>query len=110
MHNRAGSPMTRPFVTIAMPSLNEERFIEACLEAVRRQDYPGDRYEVLIADGGSTDRTRALIERAAAADPRIRLLDNPDKLQAPAMNRMIKIARGDVIVRMDVHSDYADDY
>jgi glycosyltransferase involved in cell wall biosynthesis len=93
-----------------MPCLNEERFIEACLESVRRQDYPADRYEVLIADGGSTDRTRALVEEAAAADPRIRLIDNPDRLQAPAMNRMIKIARGDVIVRMDVHSDYADDY
>jgi glycosyltransferase involved in cell wall biosynthesis len=99
-----------PFVTIAMPCLNEERFIEACLESVRRQDYPSDKVEVLIADGGSTDRTRDLIQRAAAADPRIVLLDNPDKLQAPAMNRMIKAARGDVIVRMDVHSDYADDY
>ena len=43
-----------------MPCLNEERFIEACLESVRRQDYPPDRYEILVADGGSTDRTRAI--------------------------------------------------
>jgi succinoglycan biosynthesis protein ExoA len=103
-------PALLPFVTIAMPCLNEERFIDACLASVRAQDYPPDRYEVLIADGGSTDATRELIQRAADADPRIRLIDNPDRLQAPAMNRMIKVARGDVIIRMDVHSDYADDY
>ncbi len=99
-----------PFVTIAMPCLNEERFIEACLDAVRAQDYPADRLEILVADGGSTDRTRSILEREAARDPRIRLLDNPEKLQAPGMNKMIRAARGDVIVRMDVHSDYARDY
>ena len=37
-------------------------------------------------------------------------MDNPERLQAPGMNRMIREARGDVIVRMDVHSDYAGDY
>jgi succinoglycan biosynthesis protein ExoA len=102
--------MTRPFVTIAMPCLDEERFIEACLESVRRQDYPPDRYEVLIADGGSTDATRAIIGRLAGLDPRIRLIDNPERIQAPAMNRMVRAARGEIVVRMDVHCEYADDY
>jgi glycosyltransferase involved in cell wall biosynthesis len=99
-----------PFVTIAMPCLNEERFIEACLESVRRQDYPADRYEVIIADGGSTDETRAIVTRLGAADPRIRLIDNPARIQAPAMNQMVRASRGDVVVRMDVHCEYADDY
>jgi glycosyltransferase involved in cell wall biosynthesis len=103
------SPLT-PFVTIAMPCLNEERFIEACLESVRRQDYPADRYEVLIADGGSTDRTREIVARLSAADPRIRLVDNPARIQAPAMNQMIRASKGDVVVRMDVHCEYAGDY
>jgi glycosyltransferase involved in cell wall biosynthesis len=99
-----------PFVTIALPCLNEERFIEACLACVRRQDYPPDRYEVFLADGGSTDRTREIVLRLAKEDPRITLLENPDRLQAPGMNRMIRAARGEVIVRMDVHAEYADDY
>src|SRR5580704_1096861 len=102
--------MTRPFVTIAMPCLDEERFIEACLASVRRQDYPPDRYEILIADGGSTDATRAIIGRLAGLDPRIRLIDNPERIQAPAMNRMIRAARGEIVVRMDVHCEYGDDY
>ncbi len=93
-----------------MPCLNEERFIEACLESVRRQDYPADRYEVLVADGGSTDRTREIVSRLSAADPRIRLVDNPARIQAPAMNQMIRASEGDVIVRMDVHCEYEGDY
>ncbi len=102
--------MPLPFVTIAMPCLNEERFIEVCLETVRLQDYPGDRYEILVADGGSTDATRAIIGRLSAADPRIRLVENPERIQAPGMNLMIKAARGEIIVRMDVHCEYAGDY
>jgi glycosyltransferase involved in cell wall biosynthesis len=102
--------MTVPFVTITMPCLNEERFIEACLTSVRRQDYPADRYEVLVADGGSTDATREIILRMSKDDPRIQLVDNPERIQSPAMNKMIRAAKGDVIVRMDVHCEYADDY
>ena len=102
--------MPLPFVTIAMPCLNEERFIAECLASVKQQDYPADRYEVLIADGGSTDQTRAIVGRLAAADPRIRLIENPDRIQAPGMNRMLRAARGEIIVRMDVHCEYADDY
>ena len=39
-----------PFVTIGMPCLNEEGFIEACVRGALAQDYPADRLEVLVAD------------------------------------------------------------
>jgi succinoglycan biosynthesis protein ExoA len=99
-----------PRVTIAMPSFNEEHFIETCIRSVQAQDYPKDRIEILIADGRSTDRTRELIAALAAADPRIRMIDNPDRLQAPGLNRLVRESSGDVIVRMDVHCEYAPDY
>lgn len=99
-----------PFVTIALPCRNEERHVEACLRSVLAQDYPKDRLEVMIADGRSADRTRAIVLRMVAEDPRIQLLDNPGLLQAAAMNEIIRRARGDVIVRMDVHCVYASDY
>lgn len=99
-----------PFVTVAMPAYNEEAYIESCLRSVEAQTYPRNRMEILIADGRSTDRTRAIIERMAAEDPRIRLVDNPDRLQAAGMNHMIRVARGDIIVRMDVHCEYAASY
>ncbi|HTR49291.1 MAG TPA: glycosyltransferase family 2 protein [Kofleriaceae bacterium] len=99
-----------PVVTIAMPAFDEERFIEACIASVQAQDYPRELVEILIADGRSTDRTRELVARLAADDPRIRLIDNPARLQAAGLGLLVKAARGDVVVRMDVHCEYAPDY
>jgi glycosyltransferase involved in cell wall biosynthesis len=93
-----------------MPCLDEEGYIEACLRSVLAQDYPRDRLEILVADGGSSDRTRELVARIGEEDPRVVLLDNPGRIQAAGMNEIIRRARGDVIVRMDVHCEYAADY
>jgi succinoglycan biosynthesis protein ExoA len=100
----------QPFITIAMPCLNEAGFIEGCLRAVQAQTYPRDRVEVLVADGGSSDGTRDILERLAAEDRRIRVIDNPKRIQAAGVNRAIREARGEMIARMDVHADYASDY
>ncbi|MEZ4295986.1 MAG: glycosyltransferase family 2 protein [Polyangiaceae bacterium] len=101
---------TQPFITIAMPCLNEEAYIEACIRSVAAQDYPRDRMEILVADGGSTDRTREILATLAEEDPRIVVIDNPEKIQAAGMNEIIRRAKGEVIVRMDVHCEYAKDY
>jgi glycosyltransferase involved in cell wall biosynthesis len=93
-----------------MPCLNEDAFIETCLRSVQSQTYPRDRTEILVADGGSTDGTRSVLERLAKEDDRIRVLDNPDRVQAAGLNRILKEARGQIIVRMDVHCEYATDY
>ncbi len=97
-------------MTVAIPCLDEARFIGPCLRGVLAQDYPGELLEVLVADGGSTDGTLDLLAGLAAEDPRLVLLDNPARLQAPGMNAILRRARGDVIVRMDVHCEYAGDY
>lgn len=97
-------------VTIAMPSYNEEHYIEACIASVQAQDYPPELIEILVADGRSTDRTREILARLAEADPRIRMIDNPARLQAAGLGLLVKEATGDVIVRMDVHAEYAPDY
>jgi succinoglycan biosynthesis protein ExoA len=99
-----------PRVTIAMPAYNEERYIEACIASVQAQDYPGDLIEILVADGRSTDATRDILARLAEADPRIRMIDNPARLQAAGLGLLVKQATGDVFVRMDVHCEYAPDY
>jgi succinoglycan biosynthesis protein ExoA len=99
-----------PLVTIAMPAYNEEKYIEACIASVQAQDYPKDRIEILIADGRSTDRTREILATLAETDPRIRVIDNPERIQAPGLNRLVREARGDVLVRMDVHCEYAPTY
>src|SRR5678815_2675798 len=73
---RYDAPM-HPRVTIAMPAYNE-----ACIASVQAQDYPREHIEILVADGRSTDRTREILAELAADDPRIRVIDNPGRLQA----------------------------
>ncbi len=99
-----------PSVTIAMPAYNEEHYIETCIRSVQQQDYPKELIEILVADGRSTDKTRDILARLALDDPRIRIIDNPARLQAAGLGQMVKAAQGDVIVRMDVHCEYAPDY
>ncbi len=99
-----------PFVSVVMPCLDEEAYIEGCVRAALAQDYPRDRVEILVADGGSADGTRAILARLAAEDDRIRVLDNPARIQSAGLNEAIRGSRGDVIVRMDVHADYAPDF
>jgi len=93
-----------------MPCRNESSSIEACLRGILAFDSPPGGFEVLVVDGRSTDGSREIVMAMAKADPRILLLDNPEQTTAPALNRGILAARGDVIVRVDAHTEYARDY
>jgi glycosyltransferase involved in cell wall biosynthesis len=100
-----------PFVTLVMPSYNEELYIEECLRTLLNQDYPADKMEILVADGGSPDRTREIVARIAAQDPRVRLVDNSaHKIQSWGQNIAIKESRGEFILICDVHAEYAGNY
>src|SRR5262249_39184565 len=93
-----------------IPVRNEGKHIARCLEGVLSQDYPPERMEVLIADGMSDDDTRQVLARVAASDPRVRVLDNPGRIVSTGLNAAIRLARGEVIIRMDAHTVYASDY
>lgn len=99
-----------PFVTVAIPCLNELHHIDKCIADVMAQDYSSDRVEVIVADGGSTDGTRQRLAELCAQHPRLRWIHNPHKIQAAGMNEVVRQARGDVIVRLDAHCEYASDY
>jgi glycosyltransferase involved in cell wall biosynthesis len=99
-----------PFVSVIMPVRNEAASIRASLEAVLAQDYPRDRLEILVADGLSDDGTREQIERVAARDGRVKLVDNPGRIVSTGLNAAISAAAGAVILRMDGHTLYAPDY
>jgi glycosyltransferase involved in cell wall biosynthesis len=100
----------RPMCSIVIPCLNEEAYIEGAVRAAMAQHYPHSRLEILVADGGSTDATRAIVDRLAGEDPRVRLVHNPGRFPSAGMNQGIRRASGAVIVRMDAHAEYAPDY
>jgi glycosyltransferase involved in cell wall biosynthesis len=99
-----------PTVSVVIPVLNEERSIAACLEAVVAQDYPAGLVEVLVVDGGSTDGTRAVVERYQGQSARIRLLDNPSGLIPVGLNLGIRASTGAVIARVDARATLDRDY
>lgn len=99
-----------PAVSIIVPCRNEARELPRFLAALDAQASVPGPMEILIAEGRSTDGTRQLLTAWAARHPQVRLIDNPEGIVSTGLNRAILQARADVIVRMDVHTRYADDY
>ncbi len=97
-------------MSIILPIRNEADFVERCLHSVCRLDYPHDQLEILVVDGMSTDGTSKIIKRLALADPRIRLLENPQRAVASAMNMGIREAKGDLFTRIDGHAVVEPDF
>jgi glycosyltransferase involved in cell wall biosynthesis len=95
-----------PFVSVILAIRNEAGFIERTLTAILEQDFPSERMEVLIADGESTDSTRAVIASIAARypAPAIAILENPGRFVSPGLNAALAAARGDIVVRIDGHT------
>jgi len=80
------------------------------LNSILANDYPQDHLEVLVVDGMSTDGTRDIVTEFSRTHPIIKLLDNPKKIPATALNIGIAHAKGDIILRMDSHSTYPPNY
>jgi len=99
-----------PTVSIIIPCYNEERFIEPFLKSVLAQDYPKELTESILIDGMSTDLTREIVSRIVSENPRIRLMDNVKRYAPFALNMGIRASVGEVIIRMDVHSEYPVNY
>lgn len=97
-------------ISIVCPIYNEEKHIAECLDSIIRQDYPHDQMEVLVVDGMSTDRTREIVQEYTEKYPFIFLLNNPKRIVPVGLNTAIRVAQGDVIIRMDAHASYPDNY
>lgn len=83
-------------VSVCIPTYNAERHIEATIDSVRRQTYT--KWELIVVDDCSTDRTRAVVQsvHAKSEDPRMRLHVNPSRLgMARNWNRALSLATGE---------------
>lgn len=93
-------------VAVIVPTLNEEKFIERCLASVFLQTYPLSAMDIMVVDGGSTDRTCELVRALSAMHPNVRLLANPRRCQAAAFNIGVQASDAPIIIRMDAHAVY----
>ncbi len=99
-----------PKISIIVPILNEEKYIRIFLESIVRSDFDRVKMEVLLVDGGSSDKTLEIIKKYQQKYPFLKLLHNPKKIVPVAMNIGIREATGEYIIRLDAHSSYPKDY
>ncbi len=105
-----GATAEGPRVSVVVPCRNEVRHIEACLRSVLAFEPPPGGFEVIVADGMSDDGTREVLARLSQEDPRVRMVDNPERTTPCALNAAIRAARALFILRVDAHTEYAADY
>ncbi len=96
-------------VLTVIPCLNEAEHIAPLLECLLAD--PAN-IRIVVADGGSTDGTRAIVQAIAASEPRVLLLDNPDRIQSAGINRAVARFGGEAtwLARVDAHARYPADY
>lgn len=97
-------------VSVIIPILNEEKYIEKCLDSLLNQCYPKEHLEILLIDGNSSDKTVSIIKKYTDRYSFIKLYSNPQKTVQHALNIGIENSSGEYIVRMDAHAWYAEDY
>jgi len=100
----APRPERWPWVSVVVPVRNESLHLGRLLDQLLGQDYPGDRFEVVVADGGSEDATADIIAAYASTHPdRVRGVMNPGRRSSAGRNAGVAAARGEWVVFVDGH-------
>ena len=85
-----------PKVSFIIPTLNASFFLTKCLGAIRSQDYPQDKIEIVVADAASTDNTVEIAKKHNAV-----VIPNPEILHEPGKARASNIATGEIFFFTD---------
>ncbi len=94
-----------PFVSVMVAARNEEKCIGERIENLLQQDYPADRFEILVASDVSTDATDAIVK--AFEDPKVRFYRSEERLGKSAlMVKLSRLARGEILVFTDANTQF----
>lgn len=95
-------------ISVICPTYNEESYIESILNFFNNSE-PVNK-ELLIVDGGSSDRTKEIVKEWTFKNKNIKLIINENKIVPFALNLGVKESKGDYIIRIDAHTRYSNDY
>lgn len=97
---------------VVVPCLNEAQHIESVLRRLLHDRTDGVELRVVVADGGSRDGTREIVQSLARDEPRLQLLHNPARIQSAAVNLAVRRfgREADVLIRCDAHAQYPEHY
>jgi glycosyltransferase involved in cell wall biosynthesis len=87
-----------PFVSVVIPVYNGIKTIGECLLSIKQQNYPSDKYEVIVVDNGSSDGTQHYI---GDGFDWVKLIHSDSKGSGHARNAGVSAARGDLILSTD---------
>lgn len=91
-----------PAISIIIPTLNSTKTLRECLESITMQDYPKDRIEIIIADGGSTDGTLEIINSINVTDSiNMEIVSNPLKTGEAGKAAGLRYAKNEIIALID---------
>lgn len=88
-------------VSVIVTCYNEEKNIRECLNTLVRQTYPEDKYEIIVADGGSNDRTQSIVKEFLRTNSNVNLVIEPKKGAAAGRNAGVKAAQYDYVAFID---------
>ena len=97
-------------VSVIIPCRNERAHVAVTLESLLDQDASDEILEILVADGESDDGTREVLADFAARHPKVRMIDNPERVTPAALRLLLREARGDILIRADAHARFPPDY
>jgi glycosyltransferase involved in cell wall biosynthesis len=91
------------FISVIVATRDRQQLLAQTLAALSAQEWPADRAEIIVADNGSTDATRQIVERAAAraGGPPVVYLYVSEAGKSHAVNAALRMARGDLLVFTD---------
>lgn len=98
-----------PTVSVVVPVRNEAEHLRAAVDAILAQQYPLP-FDVCLAVAPSDDGTEQIARDIAAAEPRVRVVDNPRGVTPAGLNAAIRATTGDVVVRVDGHATLSPGY
>lgn len=98
-----------PFVSIIVPAWNEEAFIAKTLDSLLAQDYPDNRFEIIVIDDFSTDNTLKIAIQYSEENPtKVKVLSirtsHKVKNSAPARRLGIRNAKGEIVINFSAHA------
>lgn len=105
MCNEVSGIVANPFVSIIVPISNEQDYLLNCLQSLLQQDYPKDRYEIIVIVNNSEDKSFFMVQQLCRESSSLRCFEiSHGGSTAQALNFGISNSRGEIIARMDAHA------
>ncbi len=100
-----------PSIDVLVSTLNEEQHIERCVHSILDQDYPSEKVDVTVVDGGSTDDTIPLLRSLEDPVPRLHVVADGRRRNLPeALNHGLALTSGELVAKIDAHGYPEHDY